>query len=151
MMKPLWKSYWFRNANDLLHFHYTDLANARRLADNYSAQLALDAYESGADDYVDIFALSARQVLRATTFSGTRDQPILFLKEILSNGNFQAIDVIFPSFPFFLYTSPRSSTCSADDITSTPCTTWDPISPTPPPDTPIVTTSICPSKSVEKF
>ncbi|OXV10746.1 hypothetical protein Egran_01493 [Elaphomyces granulatus] len=26
MMKPLWKSYWFRNTNDLLHFHYTDLA-----------------------------------------------------------------------------------------------------------------------------
>jgi glutaminase A-like protein/uncharacterized protein DUF5127 len=107
MMKPLWKSYWFRNANDLLHFHYTDLANARRLADNYSAQLALDAYESGADDYVDIVALSARQVLGATTFSGTSDQPILFLKEISSNGNFQTIDVIFPSFPFFLYTSPR--------------------------------------------
>jgi len=108
MMKPLWKE-WdpFWNANDLLHFHYTDLANARRLADNYSAQLALDAYESGADDYVDIVALSARQVLGATTFSGTRDQPILFLKEISSNGNFQTIDVIFPSFPFFLYTSPR--------------------------------------------
>jgi glutaminase A-like protein len=64
-------------------------------------------YESGAEGYVDIVALSARQVLEATTFSGTRDQPILFLKEISSNGNFQTIDVIFPSFPFFLYTSPR--------------------------------------------
>lgn len=106
MMEPLWKS-WFRNANDLLAFHYTDLASARRLSDNYSAQLAVDAYESGADDYVDIVALSARQVLGATTFSGTPDQPILFMKEISSNGNFQTIDVIFPSFPFFLYTNPR--------------------------------------------
>lgn len=43
----------------------------------------------------------------ATVFSGTPDDPILFLKEISSNGNFQTIDVIFPSFPFFLYTNPR--------------------------------------------
>lgn len=29
------------------------------------------------------------------------------MKEISSNGNFQTVDVIFPSFPFFLYTNPR--------------------------------------------
>ncbi|KAJ6187726.1 hypothetical protein N7519_002634 [Penicillium mononematosum] len=77
------------------------------LASNYSQQVADDAYLSGADDYVDIVALSARQVMGATTFSGTPDDPILFLKEISSNGNFQTIDVIFPAFPFFLYTNPR--------------------------------------------
>lgn len=105
-MRPLWKS-WFRTENELLTFHYADFANANALASNYSQQLAIDAYESGADDYVDIVALSARQVLGATSFSGTAENPILFLKEISSNGNFQTIDVIFPSFPFFMYTSPR--------------------------------------------
>lgn len=30
-----------------------------------------------------------------------------FLKEISSNGNCQTVDVIFPAFPFFLYTNPR--------------------------------------------
>ena len=106
MMKPLWES-WFPNVNRLLTFHYSDFSKAAALATNYSSQLDRDAYRSGADDYVDIVALSARQVLGATTFSGTADNPILFLKEISSNGNFQTIDVIFPSFPFFLYTNPR--------------------------------------------
>ena len=106
MMRPLWESY-FHNVEDLLKFHHQDFHNASALAATYSTQLAIDAYKSGAEDYVEIVALSARQVLGATSFSGTPDNPILFLKEISSNGNFQTIDVIFPAFPFFLYTNPR--------------------------------------------
>lgn len=105
-MRPLWKSY-FETVPKLLVFHFLDFANANALAFNYSSQLALDAYESGAEDYVDIVALSARQVIGSTSFSGTPENPILFMKEISSNGNFQTIDVIFPAFPFFLYTNPR--------------------------------------------
>ena len=105
-MRPLWASF-FSTARDLLSFHYYDYSNAVRLSNEYSQQLARDAYKSGAEDYVNILALSARQVLGATSFSGTPENPILFLKEISSNGNFQTIDVIFPAFPFFLYTNPR--------------------------------------------
>ncbi|PGH18884.1 hypothetical protein AJ80_04302 [Polytolypa hystricis UAMH7299] len=105
-MKPLWKS-WFPTTDRLLSFHQRDFDNARKLAAEYSDRLAVDAYFSGAEDYVDIVGLSARQVLGATAFSGTSENPILFLKEISSNGNFQTVDVIFPSFPFFLYTNPR--------------------------------------------
>lgn len=106
LMRPLWQS-WFPTVEELLQFHYHDFADAGTLASNYSSQLAQDAYLSGAEDYVDIVALSARQVMGATTFSGTPEDPILFLKEISSNGNFQTIDVIFPAFPFFMYTNPR--------------------------------------------
>ncbi|KAJ5582417.1 hypothetical protein N7535_001037 [Penicillium sp. DV-2018c] len=106
LMRPLWEAWW-PTAEALLSFHYRDYNAASYLASNYSQQLAEDAYLSGADDYVDIVALSARQVMGATTFSGTLDDPILFLKEISSNGNFQTIDVIFPAFPFFMYTNPR--------------------------------------------
>ena len=105
-MRPLWAS-WFSSAESLLAFHYLDFHNAAALAGNYSSQLAKDAYASGADDYVDIVALTARQVMGATSFAGTPENPILFLKEISSNGNSQTIDVIFPAFPFFLYTNPR--------------------------------------------
>lgn len=105
-MRPLWESY-FLTVPKLLTFHYLDFANAKSLAAKYSKQLAVNAFKSGAEDYVDIVALSARQVLGATSFSGTPENPILFLKEISSNGNFQTIDVIFPAFPFFLYTNPR--------------------------------------------
>jgi len=105
-MRPLWKSY-FLSDKALISWHYNDYSNAFALATNYSAQVAHDAYASGSDNYKDIVALSARQVMGATSFSGTPDNPILFLKEISSNGNCQTIDVIFPAFPFFLYTNPR--------------------------------------------
>ena len=106
-MRPLWKS-WFGDDNDsLIRYHYNDFANANALASNYSEQLRIDAYQSGSDNYVDIVALSARQALGGTSFSGTPDNPLLFLKEISSDGNCQTVDVIFPAFPFFLYTNPR--------------------------------------------
>jgi hypothetical protein len=106
LMRPLWAS-WFATPEELVRFHYTDFHNASALATNYSTQVASDAQRVGSRNYADILALSARQVLGATVFSGTPDNPILFLKEISSNGNFQTIDVIFPSFPFYLYTNPR--------------------------------------------
>lgn len=105
-MRPLWAS-WFDTVQNLLMFHFMDYRNAVKLTSNYSAQLHEDAYKSGSDDYVDILALTARQVLGATSFAGTPENPILFIKEISSNGNFQTIDVIYPAFPFFLYTNPR--------------------------------------------
>jgi hypothetical protein len=105
-MKPLWKSY-ISSADELIAYHYGDFETAASLARNYSDSLAHDAYNSGSLEYQDIAALSARQVLGATQFSGTPDNPILFLKEISSNGNFQTVDVIFPAFPFFLYTNPQ--------------------------------------------
>ena len=92
-MRPLWKS-WYTTADELLMFHYQDFDAANGLASNYSDQLAKDAYKSGANDYVDIVALSARQVLGATTFTGTQDEPSLFLKEISSDGNTQVDEII---------------------------------------------------------
>jgi len=105
-MKPLWQSY-IHTTDELITYHYDDFPTAAALAQNYSDTLAIDAFNSGSSEYKDIAALSARQVLGATQFSGTPDRPILFLKEISSNGNFQTVDVIFPSFPFFLYTNPK--------------------------------------------
>jgi hypothetical protein len=105
-MRPLWKS-WFFSDESVLKFHYLDFHNANYFARNYSDQLAIDAYKSGSESYVDIVALSARQVLGGISFSGTPDNPMIFLKEISSSGNCQTVDFIFPSFPFFLYTNPR--------------------------------------------
>lgn len=105
-MRPLWKA-WFHSDAKLVQFHYGDFENANVLASNYSEQLRVDAYQSGSTNYVDIVALSARQAMGATSFSGTPENPLLFLKEISSNGNSQTVDVIFPAYPFFLYTNPK--------------------------------------------
>ncbi|PQE16000.1 glutaminase A protein [Rutstroemia sp. NJR-2017a WRK4] len=105
-MRPLWASY-YPKVDELLEFHYQDFHKASELASNYSRQLEADALQSGSEDYKDILALSARQVLGAASFSGTPDDPIIFFKEISSDGNMNTIDVIYPAFPFFLYTNPR--------------------------------------------
>ena len=105
LMRPLWASYF--SAQELLTFHYLDYGTASALATNYSAELAIDAFQSGAADYVDIVALSARQVMGATSFVGIPEDPIIFMKEISSDGNTQTIDVLFPAFPFFLYSNPN--------------------------------------------
>ncbi|KFY50091.1 hypothetical protein V496_09597 [Pseudogymnoascus sp. VKM F-4515 (FW-2607)] len=106
LMRPLWAS-WFETADSMVNHHYVDFDESSKLAAEYSEQLVVDALKSGSEDYKDIVALSARQVMGATSFSGTSDSPLLFLKEISSNGDFQTVDVIFPTFPFFLYTNPR--------------------------------------------
>ncbi len=105
-MRPLWAS-WFNSLQSMIQYHYLGFQTASELAANYSAQLTSDAISHGGDGYADILALSARQVMGATTFSGTAENPLLFLKEISSNGDMQTVDVIFPAFPFFLYTNPR--------------------------------------------
>jgi len=106
MMRPLWMSYFYSDTA-LISFHYGDFRHAFTLAADYSRQVAKDAFASGSTNYQEIVELSARQVMGATVFSGTPDNPILFLKEISSNGNCQTVDVIFPAFPFFLYTNPK--------------------------------------------
>lgn len=105
-MRPLWKSYFASDAA-LVAYHYQDFANSTTLAKNYTTQLEIDAIESDSRDYADILTLSARQVLGAVQFSGTPDAPLIFQKEISSNGNTQTVDVIFPAFPFYLYTQPK--------------------------------------------
>ncbi|CAI6333139.1 unnamed protein product [Periconia digitata] len=106
-MRPLWESFYRGGKDNLIQIHYGDFEHTKVLASNYSEQLRIDAYKSGSSNYVDIVALSARQVMGATSFSGTPENPLLFLKEISSNGNTQTVDVIFPAFPFFLYTQPK--------------------------------------------
>ncbi|KAF2234387.1 glutaminase A [Viridothelium virens] len=105
-MRPLWQS-WFSSDEAMLSWHYHDFKHANKLAQNYTDQVGHDAYQSGGENYRDIIFLSARQSIGGTSFVGTPDSPLLFLKEISSNGNSQTIDVIFPAFPFFLYTNPR--------------------------------------------
>ena len=50
--------------------------------------------------------LATRQAFGALQLAGTPEEPLLFLKEISSDGNTQTVDVIFPAHPIFLYTNP---------------------------------------------
>lgn len=71
-----------------------------------------------AEAYYSIVALSARQVMGAYTLaippssgkgnaSSNATEPLMFQKEISSNGNTNTVDVMYPAMPFFLYANPN--------------------------------------------
>ncbi|KAI1109383.1 DUF1793-domain-containing protein [Nemania sp. NC0429] len=68
-------------------------------------------YVSEAQSYYSIVALSARQIMGAYVFAegpNTSSQdPLIFQKEISSNGNVNTVDVLYPAAPFFLYANPN--------------------------------------------
>ena len=73
-------------------------------------------FVSESDSYYAVLALSARQVMGAYVLTGRMDlaneteessEPMLFQKEISSNGNVNTVDVMFPAMPFFLYANPK--------------------------------------------
>ncbi|KAL8842910.1 MAG: hypothetical protein Q9170_000314 [Blastenia crenularia] len=70
-----------------------------------------------AEAYYSIVALSARQIMGAYTLaippsligsnvSSNATEPLMFQKEISSNGNVNTVDVMYPAMPFFLYANP---------------------------------------------
>ncbi|KAL8775587.1 MAG: hypothetical protein Q9209_000083 [Squamulea sp. 1 TL-2023] len=72
-----------------------------------------------AEAYYSIVALSARQVMGAYTLAippssggditadNNATDPLMFQKEISSNGNTNTVDVMYPAMPFFLYANPN--------------------------------------------
>ncbi|CAL8581793.1 hypothetical protein XPA_007477 [Xanthoria parietina] len=73
-----------------------------------------------ADAYYSIVALSARQVMGAYVLvippssgagsddaNSTAPEPLLFQKEISSDGNTNTVDVMYPTMPFLLYANPN--------------------------------------------
>lgn len=71
-----------------------------------------------AEAYYSIVALSTRQIMGAYTIvdppqsgagsgsSSNATEPLMFQKEISSNGNVNTVDVMYPAMPFFLYANP---------------------------------------------
>jgi len=68
-------------------------------------------YVSEAQSYYSIVALSARQVMGGYVFAQNPNtsslDPLIFQKEISSNGNVNTVDVLYPAAPFFLYANPN--------------------------------------------
>ncbi|KAG8168909.1 hypothetical protein KVR01_001658 [Diaporthe batatas] len=66
-----------------------------------------------ADAYYSIVALSSRQVMAAYVYAvpppGTAsdEAPLMFQKEISSDGNINTVDVLYPATPFFLWANPE--------------------------------------------
>jgi hypothetical protein len=104
---PLWRSY-FSTALEMIYFHYQDFAKVVTLSSHLDKQIAKDADKASANgNYGAIVALSARQAVGGTVLAesargpirdGKGSKPLVFLKEISSDGNMQTVDVIFPAY-----------------------------------------------------
>ena len=104
---PLWKSY-FSTALEMIYFHYQDYAHCVDVSAKLDLQIERDAYKvSRNENYGAIVALSARQAIGGIVFAesahgriteGKGSKPLVFLKEISSDGNMQTVDVIFPAY-----------------------------------------------------
>jgi hypothetical protein len=104
---PLWKSY-FSTAMEMIYFHYQDFSHAIKVSSKLDARIEKDAHRvSENGNYAAIVSLSARQALGGVVFAesasgqirdGKGSKPLVFLKEISSDGNMQTVDVIFPAY-----------------------------------------------------
>ncbi|KAI1149395.1 glutaminase GtaA [Nemania diffusa] len=104
--KSLWTDY-FKSSVDALTFFYNDFKTAAGLATDLDNQVASDSIAAAGQDYLTITSLSVRQTFGALQFTGTNADPLVFLKEISSDGDIQTVDVIFPAIPLILYTNPK--------------------------------------------
>ncbi|KAI0000265.1 DUF1793-domain-containing protein [Xylariaceae sp. FL0662B] len=96
-----------------------DSSNAYGYLEPTNATGVAVPFVSESDSYYAIVALSARQVMGSYVFATppssttTSDpatspaEPLMFQKEISSNGNIQTVDVLYPAMPFFLYANPN--------------------------------------------
>ena len=103
---PLWKAYW-PDWEHMLSFFYDDADTERDHADRLDKRVTADATKAGGPKYAALCTLALRQAFGATELVGTLDKPWMFMKEISSDGNISTVDVVYPSFPVFLYANPH--------------------------------------------
>ncbi|KAI0052985.1 DUF1793-domain-containing protein [Auriscalpium vulgare] len=90
-----------------------DYGNALTRAQQFDSNIH-SAASKISSDYADIVYLSVRQTLGATELTVSKaptgqwntSDVLMFMKEISSDGNVNTVDVVFPSWPAFLYTNP---------------------------------------------
>lgn len=104
-------------SNDMDQDYKFDSTNGYGFIDPKSCQGVPVPGISESDAYYSIVSLSARQVMGSLILAvppssqnnneNENENPLIFMKEISSDGNANTVDVIFPSMPFFLYANPK--------------------------------------------
>jgi Domain of unknown function (DUF4965)/Domain of unknown function (DUF5127) len=101
----LWTSF-FDNDLDAISWFYNDYSTVCGNCDDFDKQIQSDSTAAAGDDYATITTLATRQAFGGVALAGTSDSPLMFLKEISSDGNVNTVDVIFPMHPILVYMNP---------------------------------------------
>ncbi|KAL9055731.1 MAG: hypothetical protein Q9162_003367 [Coniocarpon cinnabarinum] len=91
---------------DQLQFYFNDYPTAVSASDALDAQVASDSTANGGSNYTLLTTLAVRQAFGALEYTNTSESPLIFLKEISSDGNVNTVDVIFPFHPISIYLNP---------------------------------------------
>jgi hypothetical protein len=89
--------------DEVVSYFYKDYEHAVSSSASLDSKVESDSKNAAGDDYPVITTLAARQVFGALQFTGPANNPLIFQKEISSDGDTNTVDVLFPSFPAFLY------------------------------------------------
>ncbi|KAF7186316.1 Glutaminase A [Pseudocercospora fuligena] len=100
----MWNSY-FSTETGAVSYFYSDYSKASSMAASFDSQVQSDSAASGGSDYAKITSLAVRQAFGAISFTNTPSKPLVFMKEISSDGNVNTVDVIFPFHPIAIYTN----------------------------------------------
>ncbi|TQV95275.1 glutaminase GtaA [Cordyceps javanica] len=101
-LPSLWKDY-FNNDTDLVNFFYNDYGYALEQCLELDRRIEVESEAVAGTEYATITSLALRQFYGAIQFVGTKENIMVFLKEISSNSDIQTVDVLFPAFPAMVY------------------------------------------------
>ena len=75
-----------------LSYFYTNYDSASSSASSFDDKVKSDSMNAGSQDYLSLTSLAARQAFGAIEYTNTPTEPLLFMKEISSDGNVNTVD-----------------------------------------------------------
>lgn len=77
------------------------------MSDALDTKIKTDSDANGGANYTLLTTLALRQTFGGLEYTNTSENPLIFLKEISSDGNVNTVDVIFPFHPIAIYLNPQ--------------------------------------------
>lgn len=88
-----------------MSFFQTDFTTAYELSSALDARLQEDSVNANGETYATLTTLGLRHGFGGIQWTGTEESPLVWLKEISSDGNMNTVDVIFLAHPAYIYTN----------------------------------------------
>ncbi|MEU6405117.1 DUF5127 domain-containing protein [Streptomyces sp. NPDC046985] len=109
-LQPWWTHYWGQ-WTDMVAWFSADHGAALTVATALDQRIHDDAVAAAGggttgEHYAAVCALALRQAVASAELVDRGGSPWAFQKEISSSGNMSTVDVVYPTFPVYLYLSP---------------------------------------------
>ncbi|ORY60757.1 glutaminase GtaA [Pseudomassariella vexata] len=105
-LRPWW-SKCYGDIFAMIAYHWDDYDAVRAAACDFETQLRQDTYRFFENNTVIQHGLNSSSFYSNGPATGGPDEPLVFQKEISSDGNINTVDVLYPTTPFFLYANPE--------------------------------------------